>query len=210
MLIGCGSSRSRAAAVCTPGWICCLMRWTAFRRRRDDQRGFQPGDAGGVGRGGRRLLLSVGSGEVTVDTASESVTGRKVLLPARWLKGFGEVQALARGKGLAGEVTGVEALRFVPSLPRSARRPLWARPGRAHVSAGAGRLARRGVHRGSAPAGRARIADTVREPAARVRSCHCIRGAGSGERVGARPRNGPPHAEAGPGEVARFLRRGRS
>lgn len=78
--------------------------------------------------GGGPLLLSVGSGEVTVDTASESVTERKVPLPDRWLKGFGEVQALARSMRLAGELSGVEAHRFVRSLPRSARRPLWARP----------------------------------------------------------------------------------
>jgi len=82
---------------------------------------------GGVA-GGGPLLLSIGSGEVTVDTANESVTERKVPLPDRWLKGFGEVQALARGMRLAGELTGVEAHRFVRSLPRSARRPVWARP----------------------------------------------------------------------------------
>jgi SWIM zinc finger len=85
------------------------------------------GMLGGVA-GGGPLLLSVGSGEVTVDTATDSVTERKVPLPERWLKGFGEVQALAQGMRLAGELTGVEAQRFVRSLPRTARRPLWARP----------------------------------------------------------------------------------
>ena len=90
---------------------------------------FNPAMRGALGgvAGGGPLLLSVGSGEVTVDTAAESVTERKVPLPERWLKGFGEVQALAQGMRLAGELTAVEAHRFVRSLPRTARRPLWAR-----------------------------------------------------------------------------------
>ncbi len=74
------------------------------------------------------LLLSVGSGELVVDVASGSVTERKVPLPDRWLKGFGEVQALARRMKLIGELTGTAAQRFVRSIPRSARRPLWAIP----------------------------------------------------------------------------------
>jgi len=51
------------------------------------------------------LLLSVGSDEVVVDVAGGSVTERKVPLPARWLKGFGEVQALARQMRPLGELT---------------------------------------------------------------------------------------------------------
>lgn len=74
------------------------------------------------------LLLSVGSGELVVDVAEGSVTERKVPLPDRWLKGFGEVQALARQMQLVGELTGVAARRFVRTLPRTARRPLWAFP----------------------------------------------------------------------------------
>ena len=64
--------------------------------------------------------------------------------------GFGEVQALARSMRLADEVTGMEALRFVRSLPRSARWPLWARRQGARFR-WAGRVARRvciaGPHR---------------------------------------------------------------
>jgi hypothetical protein len=74
------------------------------------------------------VLLSVGSGEVVVDAAEGSVTERKVPLPDRWLKGFGEVQALARQMRPVGELTGAAARRFVRSLPRSARRPLWTVP----------------------------------------------------------------------------------
>jgi hypothetical protein len=74
------------------------------------------------------LLLHVGSEEFAVDVGSGSVTERKVPLPDRWLKGFGEVQALARDMQLVGELTGAAALRFVRSVPRTARRPLWAFP----------------------------------------------------------------------------------
>jgi hypothetical protein len=74
------------------------------------------------------LLLSVGSDELVADVADGSVTERKVPLPARWLKGFGEVQALARQMQPLGELTGATAHRFVRTLPRTARRPLWAYP----------------------------------------------------------------------------------
>lgn len=74
------------------------------------------------------LLLSVGSDELVVDTLGGTVTERKVPLPDRWLKGFGEVQAIARRMRSIGEMTGAAAQRFVRSLPRQARRPLWASP----------------------------------------------------------------------------------
>jgi hypothetical protein len=72
------------------------------------------------------LLISVGSSELVVDVAAGSVTERKVPLPERWLKGFGEVQALARQMRFIGELPGGAARRFVRTLPSSARRPLWA------------------------------------------------------------------------------------
>jgi hypothetical protein len=74
------------------------------------------------------LMLSVGSDELVVDTVDGMMTERKVPLPDRWLKGFGEVQAIARQMRPVGELTGAAAQRFVRSLPRSARRPLWAVP----------------------------------------------------------------------------------
>jgi hypothetical protein len=102
------------------------------------------------------LLLSVGSGELVVDTASGSVSERKVPLPDRWVKGFGEVQALARRMRPVGELTGAAVQRFVRSIPRAARRPVWvaaeggglsltaaARPGAACI-AGPHRLAELG------------------------------------------------------------------
>jgi hypothetical protein len=72
------------------------------------------------------LLLSVGWDELVVDVADGSVTERRVPLPARWVKGFGEVQALARQMQPVGELTGTATRRFIRSIPRSARRPLWA------------------------------------------------------------------------------------
>jgi SWIM zinc finger len=80
------------------------------------------------------LLLSVGSGELVADTPGDSVTERKVALPDRWLKGFGEVQALALRMRPVGELTGAAARRFVRSIPRTARRPLWAIPARGAFS----------------------------------------------------------------------------
>jgi len=74
------------------------------------------------------LLLSVGADEVAVTTLAASVTERKVTLPERWLKGFGEVQALARDMRLLAELEAAEALRFIRGIPRNARRPLWAVP----------------------------------------------------------------------------------
>jgi len=77
---------------------------------------------------GAAMLLSVGPEDVAVTTAGGSVTERKVPLPDRWLKGFGEVQALARQMRLVGESGEIEARRFLRTVPRQARRPLWAIP----------------------------------------------------------------------------------
>jgi len=81
----------------------------------------------GVAAGGP-LLLSVGADEVRVTTATAAVTERKVPLPDRWLKGFGEVQALARPMRPVAELAGADAQRFIRGIPRGARRPLWAVP----------------------------------------------------------------------------------
>lgn len=75
---------------------------------------------------GGPILLKVGDGEVTAVTETGSVTERKVPLPARWVKGFGEVQALARDMPPVAELTGPAASRFLSSLPRGSRGPLWA------------------------------------------------------------------------------------
>jgi hypothetical protein len=77
---------------------------------------------------GGPVLLSVGTDEVAVTTMQGSVAERKVSLPSRWLKGFGEVQALAAGMTLVAELIGPGALRFVRGIPRRAARSLWAVP----------------------------------------------------------------------------------
>jgi hypothetical protein len=75
-----------------------------------------------------QILLKVGDEEVTAVTEQASVTERKVALPARWVKGFGEVSALHARMRLVAELTGPDAQRFMASLPRTARGPLWAVP----------------------------------------------------------------------------------
>ena len=75
-----------------------------------------------------QLLLKVGDEEVTAVTEAVSVTERKVELPSRWVKGFGEVSALHALMRPVAELTGADATRFIAGLPRVARGPLWAVP----------------------------------------------------------------------------------
>lgn len=71
----------------------------------------------GIG-GDDALHLAVGE-DVTVTTASGSVTEEKVPLPERWLKGFAEVQVVGSTMRPVLEVSAAEARRFVRSLPAS-------------------------------------------------------------------------------------------
>jgi SWIM zinc finger len=75
-----------------------------------------------------QLLLKVGDQEVVAVTESASVTERTVKLPARWVKGFGEVSALHAAMRLVADIPGPEARRFLAALPRAARDPLWVVP----------------------------------------------------------------------------------
>jgi len=75
-----------------------------------------------------QILLKVGDEEFTAVTETGHVTERKVDLPARWVKGFGEVSALHARMGLVAELTGPDAQRFIARLPHTARGPLWAVP----------------------------------------------------------------------------------
>jgi hypothetical protein len=77
---------------------------------------------------GGPMLMHVGADEVAVTTESASAVERRVPLPERWLRGFGEVQALARRMEVVAELDGREARRFLAGLPSSSRRPLWAVP----------------------------------------------------------------------------------
>jgi hypothetical protein len=64
------------------------------------------------------LHVAVGAA-LTVTTMDTAVTENKVPLPARWLKGFAEVQVATAGAEPAFEVPAVEARRFLRGLPRS-------------------------------------------------------------------------------------------
>ncbi|MCP4868944.1 MAG: SWIM zinc finger family protein [Proteobacteria bacterium] len=64
--------------------------------------------------------LAVGAAEVKMGVAgSDDVVEKKVKLPSRWVRGFTEVQAYQAGMKPLFEVSGVEARRFIRSLPRS-------------------------------------------------------------------------------------------
>ncbi len=65
-----------------------------------------------------------------MDTAAGLVTERRVPLPERWVKGLGEVQALTAAMRPLADLTATAARRFLQSIPRGARRPLWAVPAR--------------------------------------------------------------------------------
>ena len=75
------------------------------------------------------MHLAVGVDDVEVTTLRDAETERKVPLPDRWLKGFAEVQLAQSAMTLRGEISGVEAQRFLRSLPRTpTRTPLWVTP----------------------------------------------------------------------------------
>jgi hypothetical protein len=66
--------------------------------------------------------LSVGKELVRVASAGREVIERKVPLPVRWLRSFGEVQAILSRMKPALRVSSVEARRFVRALPRQPSR----------------------------------------------------------------------------------------
>jgi SWIM zinc finger len=61
--------------------------------------------------------MNVGHDEVVVTTLGGSAVEKKVPLPARWLKGFAEVQVAASRMMLRHELTALEARRLLQSLP---------------------------------------------------------------------------------------------
>ncbi|GIF49172.1 SWIM zinc finger protein [Asanoa ferruginea] len=85
------------------------------------------------------VRVAVGADEVRVTTLDASVVERRVPLPARWVNGFGEVQAVAAGMRPRLATSGVALRRFLQALPRTPQRGvLFAVP-----SAGGLRLASR-------------------------------------------------------------------
>jgi hypothetical protein len=73
------------------------------------------------------VFVSVGTDEVELSKNRETVVEKKVKLPIRWLKGFVEVQSCQSRMHPVHEVSGIEARRFLRSLPRmkTNRRDTW-------------------------------------------------------------------------------------
>jgi SWIM zinc finger len=65
------------------------------------------------------LHLSVGAEEVAVLTAEGAVVERRVALPVRWIKGFGEVQAAQTAMQERLDLPGTAVRRLLRELPRS-------------------------------------------------------------------------------------------
>lgn len=76
------------------------------------------------------LELAVGPGDVTLRSGGAEVTERKVERPTRWIRGMVEVQSCLAAMRRRFEVSGLEALRFLRTLPRAStsRTPLWIAP----------------------------------------------------------------------------------
>jgi hypothetical protein len=83
------------------------------------------------------LELAVGPDEVTLRSGGAQVTERKVELPTRWVRGFVEVQSCQAAMRRRFEVSALEALRFLRTLPKAStsRTPLWVAPGPAGLFA---------------------------------------------------------------------------
>lgn len=73
-------------------------------------------------RPGDSMALAVDAEAVTVETNAEEIVEKKVPLPVRWIKGFGEAQALLARMTPRGSVGRGAALSFVRSLPRAPTR----------------------------------------------------------------------------------------
>ncbi|MGN9768886.1 SWIM zinc finger family protein [Micromonospora sp. SD12] len=75
------------------------------------------------------LHLSVGPDDLTVHTMHGPVVEKKVPLPARWLRGFAEVQILAATFEPRAEIPATEAATFLRRLPTTGdRSALWVVP----------------------------------------------------------------------------------
>ena len=79
-------------------------------------------------RGGDPLQLEVGPEGLEATTFDGTVVERKVPLPARWLRGFAEVQAVTSGYDLRAELGAADAARFLRGLPNAPRGVQWLVP----------------------------------------------------------------------------------
>jgi len=73
------------------------------------------------------LELAIGPDDMTLRSGGTEVTERKVELPMRWIRGLVEVQSSQAAMSRRFEVSGLEGLRFLRTLPRAStsRTPLW-------------------------------------------------------------------------------------
>ncbi|MFZ6761017.1 SWIM zinc finger family protein [Undibacterium sp. Ji50W] len=73
------------------------------------------------------LSFAVGHDEFAVQSGAEKAIEKKVELPLRWIRGMLEVQSYQASMHKKIEVNGLEALRFIRSLPKSSttRTPMW-------------------------------------------------------------------------------------
>ena len=89
---------------------------------------------------GEPLRLSVGSDSVAVDTLDGSIIERKVPLPDRWLRGFGEVQIASSAMMPVATLGAAQARTLIRTLPqqKTGNRPTWLQ-----LSRGGARLSQR-------------------------------------------------------------------
>jgi hypothetical protein len=77
---------------------------------------------------GERVELSVGREAIALHRGDHTVQERKVALPIRWIKAFGEVQVYQSQLVRQFEISVAEFRRFLPSLPRNARQMMYVVP----------------------------------------------------------------------------------
>jgi hypothetical protein len=75
------------------------------------------------------VALIIGTDQIELAKNAEKIVERKVSLPIRWLKGFVEIQAYQARMLPLLEISGLEARRFLHSIPRTKNRtPLYILP----------------------------------------------------------------------------------
>ncbi|MET0715558.1 MAG: SWIM zinc finger family protein [Mycetocola sp.] len=85
--------------------------------------------------------LSVGADDVTISTLRETIVERKVPLPARWLRGFAEVQLVQVGMTPRFDLDTARARRFLSVVARERRKgDWWAAPSASGVTLAAAPL----------------------------------------------------------------------
>lgn len=71
------------------------------------------------------FVLSVGRSQVKVDTTRGGASERKVPLPVRWVKSFGEVQAILAAMTPRLRIDAAQARKFLKGLPKTSRGASW-------------------------------------------------------------------------------------